>query len=81
MKQAYPIIITSDSDFYVVYIPDFDINTQGKTISEAIEMARDAIEICIRYKLDQNQEIPIATGIDAIEHNEKEILILVDVEF
>lgn len=28
---------------YVVYVPDFNINTEGDTLTEAIEMARDAI--------------------------------------
>ena len=50
MKQAYPIIITKDADFYVVSIPDFQIGTQGETLAEAMEMARDAIGMCGCYR-------------------------------
>ena len=45
MKNAYPVIMTQGKEFIVVYVPDFNINTQGKDYAEAIEMARDAIGI------------------------------------
>ena len=45
MKKAYPIIITKGQKYLVVYIPDFNINTQGKDVPEAMSMARDAIGI------------------------------------
>lgn len=81
MKQAYPITIQRDGDFFVVYVPDFEINTQGKTIAEAMEMARDAIGICGCYKQDQKQGIPAPSGIDSIDRGKNEILTLVDVDF
>lgn len=43
MKNAYPVIMTQGKEFIVVFIPDFNINTQGKDVPDAIEMARDAI--------------------------------------
>ena len=45
MKKAYPVILSQGEKFIVVYIPDFEINTQGENIAEAIEMARDAIGV------------------------------------
>jgi len=39
MKNAYPIIMTQGKEFIVVFIPDFNINTQGKDVPDAIEMA------------------------------------------
>ena len=45
MKSAYPIVMTQGEEFIMVFIPDFNINTQGKNIPDAIEMARDAIGI------------------------------------
>lgn len=39
MKNAYPIVMTQGKDFIVAYIPDFDINTQGESVADAIEMA------------------------------------------
>ena len=43
MKNAYPIVMTQGKEFIVVFVPDFNINTQGKDVPDAIEMARDAI--------------------------------------
>lgn len=55
VKQAYPIIITKNADFYVVSIPDFQIGTQGETLAEAMEMARDAIGMCGCYMQDEKK--------------------------
>ena len=43
MKQVYPAFITEYKEDYLVYVPDLDIYTEGKTMADAIEMARDAI--------------------------------------
>ena len=45
MKAAYPVILSKGVDYIVVYVPDFNINTQGVDYADAIEMARDAIGI------------------------------------
>ena len=46
MKQVYPLLLTPVKDFgYGVFIPDLDIHTQGHSLTEAVEMARDAIGI------------------------------------
>ena len=37
MKAAYPIVLKKGKEFIIVYIPDFDINTQGRDLAEAIE--------------------------------------------
>lgn len=81
MKQAYPIIITPDKTDYVVYIPDFEINTEGKTIPDAIEMARDAIGMCGCYKEDEKQEIPTPSKLESVSKDANDIVTLVDVDF
>ena len=81
MKNAYPIIITKDTAFYVVYIPDFNINTQGETIAEAMEMARDAIGICGCTRQDKEQPLPMPSSLDSISQSEGDIVTLVDVDF
>ena len=43
MKQVYPTLIAQAKDDYLVYVPDLDIYTEGKSFVDAIEMARDAI--------------------------------------
>ena len=43
MKQVYPVFIAEYKKDFLVYVPDMDIYTEGKTMADAIEMARDAI--------------------------------------
>ena len=81
MKQAYPIIITKDTDFYVVSIPDFQIGTQGETLAEAMEMARDAIGMCGCYMQDEKKDIPMPSAMESVTKNTVDILSLVDVDF
>lgn len=82
MKNSYPIILTPDEVGYVVYIPDFDINTQGDTLTEAIEMARDAIGIMGIDMEDENKELPVPTTMSEVQKNtEHDIVSLVDVDF
>lgn len=81
MKQVYPIIITKDTDFYVVYVPDFDINTQGETMPEAMEMARDAIGMCGCYYEDEGKVIPEPSELTQVHADGKSTITLVDVDF
>ena len=84
MKNSYPVILIPDKDEggYVVYIPDFNINTQGETITEAIEMARDAIGLVGITIEDDNQEIPLPSNTVAVKpDNKDDIITLVDVDF
>ena len=75
MKAAYPIVI-------IVYVPDFDINTQGTDYADAIEMARDAIGLMGIDMEDEKEQIPCPSDMSAIskEHAE-DIITLVDVDF
>ncbi len=80
MKGAYPIIISKTKDGYYVEIPDFDIGTQGATVPDAMEMARDAIGLMgIDYQ-DEGKELPLANS-HSFETNADDIVTLVDVDF
>lgn len=43
MKTAYPTFIAKNDNCYLVFVPDFEIYTEGSSFVDAIEMARDAI--------------------------------------
>lgn len=81
MKNAYPVVLTQGKEYLVVYIPDFDINTQGKDIPEAIEMARDAMGIVGIDMQDDGEALPKPSAIASILPEEGAILTLVDVDF
>lgn len=82
MKAAYPIIMSQGAEYIIVYVPDFDINTQGTDYADAIEMARDAIGLMGIDMEDEKEPIPCPSDMSAIskEHAE-DIITLVDVDF
>ncbi len=85
MKTCYPIILTPCNDEsgtgYLVYIPDFDNNTFGSTAAEAMDMARDAINLVGVSRQDNNLPIPEPSELSAIKCGKDEMKILVDVDF
>ena len=80
MKAVFPIILTPDKNGYVVSVPDLNINTEGKDIPDAIEMARDAIGLWGICEEDAGRAIPVASS-ESPAHGENEIATLVDIDF
>lgn len=67
-KKVYPITLSKGSSGnYIVYIPDFHINTEGVDEGNAIEMARDAIGIVGIDMEDENEKLPNPTDLKDIE--------------
>lgn len=82
MKAAYPIVMSKGAKYIVVFIPDFNINTQGKDYAEAMEMARDAIGLVGIDMEDQKEELPRPSAIETIQKEQpSDIVTLVDVDF
>lgn len=66
---------------YSVYVPDMKINTTGSDISNALEMAKDAIELCgVGYE-DEKLPLPKPSSITSIKAKEDEIILAVNVDF
>ena len=82
MKKSYPIIMTQGSEQIVVYVPDFDINTQGADTADAMEMARDAIGLMGIDMQDDGEALPKPTEMTDIKpENVGDLVTLVDVDF
>ena len=81
MKCAYPIILTPEMEGFSVYIPDFPANTQGETLTHAIEMARDAIGLLGITLADEGRDIPQPSALTELKHSPVEMATLVDVDF
>lgn len=81
MKNSYPIILTPDAGGYVVEIPDFAIGTQGDSIPEAMEMARDAIGLMGIDMEDDGKSLPIPSTPESVSKGPGDIVTLVDVDF
>lgn len=58
MRAVYPVLFTKTDTNILIEVPDMEILTEGTDMNNAIEMARDAIELtCISLE-DEGEEIP-----------------------
>ena len=82
MKTVYPVVFTKlEEGGYMAFVPDMNINTQGETLAEAIDMARDAIGIMGIDMEDDKKPLPAPSDPKGIPCAENEILSLVDIDF
>lgn len=81
MKQVYPVVFTALDSGYMAYVPDFNINTQGEDLAQAIEMARDAIGLMGIDMEDEKKPIPSPSPISSVKTSPNEIVTFVDIDF
>jgi predicted RNase H-like HicB family nuclease len=82
MKAAYPVVLMQEDKWTLVYIPDFEINTEGSDYADAMEMARDAIGLMGITLEDDGKELPAPSDLRKVaESNSKGDVTLVDVDF
>lgn len=82
MKAVYPVVFTKlDEGGYMAFVPDLNVNTQGETLPEAIDMARDAIGIVGIDLEDDKKPLPMPSDPKSIICADNEILSLVDIDF
>jgi len=81
MKTVYPVIFTKLDNGYAAHAPDFPVDTQGDTLAEAIEMARDAIGITGIDMEDENKPLPKPSTPESISCKINEIISMVDIDF
>lgn len=68
MKYIYPAVFTKDGDFYIVKFPDIEgCYTQGETLSEAFEMAEDALCLMLYDYEEEGKKIPEPSDIKKIK--------------
>ncbi len=90
-KRAYPTFIAKYEADFLVYVPDMEIYTEGKGMTDAIEMARDAIGLKGIDLEDDGKELPEASDYRSAWEKAKAeaedfdyttgILTMVDVDF
>ena len=82
-KVVYPIIITKDDNDsavpYLVQIPALDGYTQGTSIANAIDMARDYIGLAVMDMEDSDAAIP-NSSYDLPTASKDDVVTLVDVD-
>ena len=80
MIKAYPIVLTPTKSGYAVFVPDLNINSQGKDIAEAIFMARDAIGLWGICEQDAKRTIPEPSA-TAPSRDKNEMVSWIDIDF
>lgn len=78
--MVYPIVLSKDGDGYFVTIPDFNINTEGDSLENAVKMAKDAIGINGIQLEDDEKELPQPFSCE-IEKQVGDKVALIDVDF
>ncbi|MCM1184752.1 MAG: type II toxin-antitoxin system HicB family antitoxin [Roseburia sp.] len=80
-KKAYQVILSPEEDgSYFVTVPDMDIQTQGESIADAMDMARDAIGLKGITLQDMGKDVP-EPGAVRFEAEKNDILTYVDINF
>lgn len=91
VKDIYPTFVVQVNNDFLVYVPDWEIYTEGKSTFDAIEMARDAIGLKgIDYEDDgkifpipsdyENAKIKAKKNSDILDYSTG-LLTMVDVDF
>ena len=68
-KMVYPVIFTQAENIILIEVPDLEILTEASNITEAIDMARDAVGLKLISLEDDGTEIPYSTDILKIDVN------------
>ena len=79
-RIAYPVVLTPDECGYLVYVPAFNIDTSGRDMADAMEMARDAIGIIGIEFQDQGLDMPDANAGEIVTEK-NDIVTYVDIDF
>ncbi len=67
MRYTYPISLTRTDEGFLVYVPDFNCNTQGKDEAEAMAMARDVIDLMGVDYQDDGKPLPNPSNLSEID--------------
>jgi predicted RNase H-like HicB family nuclease len=79
-KLFYPALfhIADEGGFWVTF-PDLpECMTQGDDMSEAYDMAVDALGLCIGSRVEDHEEIPNASAPNAIDHDSQSFVVLIE---
>lgn len=67
MKNVYPVFFTKTDDIILIEVPDLEILTEGIDMNNAINMARDAIELkCVSME-DAKEDIPAPSDVSTLD--------------
>ncbi len=65
-RVLYPVIFEKSEEYYLVTVPDLNIQTQGIDMLDAINMARDLISLWVMDMEDLGRELPAAGSVSYV---------------
>lgn len=78
-KYIYPAIFITEEEGYSVLFPDLEgCHTQGETLEEALDMAKDALSLYIFDKVESKKEIPKASNPKEIKTDENSFVSIIE---
>lgn len=85
MIRLYPVIFIKTKKEVLVEVPDFDVQTFGKDMKEALYMARDIIGLMGSEYILEKKKIPVPSDIEKVnakifKKEGKPIKMLLDVD-
>jgi predicted RNase H-like HicB family nuclease len=78
MKIVYPVVFKKIPEGYAAYCPDIEFDTFGPDLAGAMAQARDALGTMGIDIEDDDKQFPAPTPIGAVEHDDDEIVTLID---
>lgn len=69
IRDAYPVFFTKTEDIILIEVPDLDIITEGNNIYNAIQNARDSINLKCLSLEDDGEDIPNPSNIGDLNVN------------
>ena len=79
-KYTYPAIFRKEKNGYFVKFPDIKpCYTEGATLEEAVEMAKDVLESRIEVALEKGEKLPVPSDIEKLK-GDRIMLVVADVE-
>jgi predicted RNase H-like HicB family nuclease len=81
VKEVYPVVFTKIPEGYLASVPDWDIDTHGRDLAEAIAMARDAIGIMGIDREDDKKAIPAPSRPESVLCDAEALVSMVDIDF
>jgi predicted RNase H-like HicB family nuclease len=81
-KKVYPVILTPlKSGGFCVTMPDFGTHTEGSDLANAIDMAKDALEMMGVFLQDEGKTVPEPSKVKDVKSISNEIVTLITVDF
>lgn len=78
MTISYPVVLSDGDKFILAEVPDLGFTTQGRSIKQALDMAKDAISLVVKDLIEDGKLIPEPTNASLISVEDGEAIALVD---